>query len=105
EGVRIQLWVPGVVPLGLVERAIEAAWPGAHTRTEPAQPPLPPETSGGGRVHVVGSELRLARSEALPIRSDFPADPIRALLGAPVGLGLHERAVVQILARPVTGAR
>jgi hypothetical protein len=42
----------------------------------------------------------LARSEALPIRTEHPADPIRALLGAPVGLGPHERACVQILARP-----
>src|SRR4051812_39043728 len=34
-GVAIRLWVPGVIPPGLVERAVEAAWPGAHTRTEP----------------------------------------------------------------------
>ncbi len=49
--------------------------------------------------------MRLARSEALPIRADFPTDPVRALLGALVGLAAHERAVVQTLARPVTGAR
>ncbi|MFJ4790043.1 type IV secretory system conjugative DNA transfer family protein [Streptomyces sp. NPDC088794] len=54
---------------------------------------------------MAGGEMRLARTEALPIRTNFPADPIRALLGAPVGLGPHEQAVVQILARPVTGHR
>ncbi|GAA1895286.1 helicase HerA domain-containing protein [Streptantibioticus ferralitis] len=105
EAIRIQLWVPGAIPPGMVERAIEAAWPGAHTRTRPATPPLPTEAPSGETAHVAGGELRLARSEALPIRGDFPADPIRALLGAPVGLGPHEQAVVQVLARPVTGHR
>jgi len=98
EAIRIRLWVPGTVPPGLVERAVEAAWPGARTRTT-AVTPFPKE------VVAVGGELRLARSEALPVRSEFPADPVRALLGAPVGLGPYEQAVVQVLARPVTGRR
>jgi hypothetical protein len=105
DAVRISLWIPGVVPPGMVERAIEAAWPGAHTRTTPARPPIPTSAPAGRRIEAVGGELRLARSEALPIRTDHPADPIRALLGAPVGLGPHERACVQILARPVAGHR
>jgi hypothetical protein len=105
DGVHIRLWVPGLVPPGMVERAIEAAWPGAHTRTTPAKPAIPLSAAAGRRVEAVGGELRLARSEALPIRTDHPADPIRALLGAPVGLGPHERACVQILARPVAGHR
>lgn len=104
-GVAIRLWVPGIIPPGLVERAIEAAWPGAHTRvSSPAQPPLPPPGEAQRRL-VIGGELRLARSEALPIRTDFDADPLRALIGAPVGLGRNEYACVQILARPVTGRR
>jgi hypothetical protein len=41
-GVAIRWWVPGVIPPGLVERAIEAAWPGSHTRVGTADPPLPP---------------------------------------------------------------
>ncbi|MBB5891936.1 helicase HerA domain-containing protein [Kutzneria kofuensis] len=105
DGVQIRLWVPGLVPPGMVERAIEAAWPGAHTRTTPAKPPIPTTAAAGRRVEAVGGELRLARSEALPIRTEHPADPIRAMLGAPVGLGPHERACVQILARPVAGHR
>lgn len=103
-GVGIRWWVPGVIPPGLVERAVEAAWPGAHTRVGPADPPLPPPGDGQRRL-VVSGELRLARSEALPIRTDFDADPLRALIGAPVGLGRDEYACVQILARPVTGRR
>ncbi|MFG1667615.1 type IV secretory system conjugative DNA transfer family protein [Streptomyces sp. Y7] len=102
ESIRIRLWVPGVIPPGLVERAVEAAWPGARTRTAPAQPPIRAASHG---TQIVGGELRLARPEALPIRTAFPSDPIRALLGAPVGLGANEQALVQVLARPVTGHR
>jgi hypothetical protein len=104
HGVSVQFWVPGVIPPSLVERAIEAAWPGSHTRTSPAASPFPDPGSGRRRI-TVGGQLRLARPEALPIRTSFDADPIRGLLGAPVGLGRDERACVQILARPVTGRR
>jgi uncharacterized protein DUF87 len=98
DGVSIVMWVPGPVPRGMIERAIEAAWPGARTTVEPARPPIP-------RRHAVGGSLRLARHEAFPLRTDFPTDPIRPLMGALVGLGRHDHAVVQILARPTTGRR
>ncbi|WP_020499159.1 helicase HerA domain-containing protein [Sciscionella marina] len=104
HGVTLGFWVPAVIPPTLVERAVEAAWPGAHTRTTPAKPPLPRLADEWRRI-TVGGQLRLARSEALPIRTGFDADPIRALLGAPIGLGRDEHACVQILARPVTGRR
>ena len=126
-GVVLHVWVPGVIPPGLVERAIQAAWPGSHTTTGPATPPLPSPptttsttastatsstastatstTAGARRQVVIGGQLRLGRGEALPIRTRFDADPIRGLLGAPVGLGAGEHACVQILARPVTGRR
>ena len=104
DGLQIRLWIPGAVPPGMVERAIEAAWPGAHTRTDEPDTPIP--AAGDDRRQLVtAGTLRLARSEALPIRTDFDTDPIRALLGAPVGLGLHETACVQVLTRPVTGRR
>src|ERR1700728_1115619 len=32
-GLTIAIWVPGQIPSGLVERAVEAAWPGARTDT------------------------------------------------------------------------
>ncbi|MGP4112968.1 type IV secretory system conjugative DNA transfer family protein [Streptomyces sp. 4N509B] len=104
ERLTLQVWVPGLVPPGLVERAIEAAWPGARTRTAPAGSPLP-TPSEGEDVALVAGRVRLARSEALPIRTDFTNDPLRALLAAPAGLGPTERAVVQVLARPVAGRR
>ncbi|MGW6054459.1 type IV secretory system conjugative DNA transfer family protein [Streptomyces sp. NPDC055189] len=99
DSVHIQLWVPGSIPPGLVERAVEAAWPGARTHSRPC-PPRP-----AAPLQAATGELRLARSEALPLRTDFPVDPLRALLGAPAALAPGERAVVQILARPVTGHR
>ncbi|AXK35795.1 ATP-binding protein [Streptomyces armeniacus] len=105
ETVHLQVWVPGVIPPGMIERAVESAWPGAHTRTTPATAPLPCTAPNGQQLLAAGGELRLGRPEALPLRTEFPADPIRALLGAPVGLGPREQAVVQVLARPVAGRR
>ncbi|MER6145411.1 type IV secretion system DNA-binding domain-containing protein [Streptomyces sparsogenes] len=97
-GLAIRLWVPGTVPLGLVRRAVEAAWPGAHSRV--LEPPglIPPghEVSAG--------RLRPARPEVLPLRTEHAADPLRALLQAATGMGEGETAFVQILARPATGA-
>ncbi|MFJ8927606.1 type IV secretory system conjugative DNA transfer family protein [Streptomyces sp. NPDC102364] len=105
--VRLQLWVPGTVPPALLERAVEAAWPGAHTDTHTAGPALSrsPRTPKDRLIVAAGGELRLARSDALPLRSDFPDDPIRALFGAAADLAQHEQAVVQILARPATRRR
>jgi hypothetical protein len=99
-GMSIRLWVPGTIPPGLIERAVEAAWPGAHTVTAPAGPPLP-----AGAV-TAGGTLRLARPDILPLSaSGDPEAPLRALAGAAAGLADGEHAVLQILTRPVTGAR
>ena len=99
-GMSIRLWVPGTIPPGLIERAVEAAWPGAHTVTAPASPPLP-----AGAV-TVGGALRLARPDILPLStSGDPEAPLRALAGAAAGLADGEHAVLQVLTRPVTGAR
>jgi len=99
-GMTIRLWVPGTLPPGLIERAVEAAWPGAHTITAPAVPPLPPEAV------TAGGTLRLARPEILPLSTGHdPETPLRALAGAAAGLADGEHAVLQVLIRPVTGAR
>ena len=99
-GMSIRLWVPGTLPPGLIERAVEAAWPGAHTVTAPASQPLPPEAV------VAGGTLRLARPDILPLSTGHdPEAPLRALAGAAAGLAGDEHAVLQVLARPVTGAR
>ncbi len=98
-GMTITAWVPGTVPPGMAERAIEAAWPGTHTRTAPATAPLP----AGGLA--TGGTLRLARPEILPLRTDHGTDPLRALAAAGTGLAGGEHAIVQVLARPATGSR
>lgn len=64
----------------VVERAIMAAWPGAQTRTETPQPPLPLTGS------AAGGELRLAQPEWLPLNLDQQADPLRAVFGSVGGL-------------------
>jgi len=103
-GLQIRLWVPGVVPPGLVERAIEAAWPAARTSTtDPAGPAWAPLGVDVGAV--TGGELRLAAPEVFPLRFEHGADPLRALLGAAAGLADTDSVCVQILARPVTGRR
>ncbi|MFJ5679059.1 type IV secretory system conjugative DNA transfer family protein [Streptomyces sp. NPDC093097] len=97
-GLRIALWVPGTVPLALVRCAVEAAWPGVHTRVITPAPlvPLAHEVTAG--------RLRTARTDVLPLRTDHPTDPLRALLQAATGMAEGETACVQILARPATGA-
>lgn len=99
SGIRVRLWIPGTVPPGIVEKAIQAAWPGAITTTTPATRPLPPY------ARAVGGRLILGRAEHFPLKSDHPADPIRSLLSAMSGLRDGEHALVQILARPTTGRR
>jgi len=102
DGLTIGLWLPGMVAPRLVERAVEAAWPGArtHTRT-PAPPPLPV----GNRVG--GGALRLAQPEWYGLRgqAEHTSDPLRALLGAAEELGAGESAIVQVLVRPARGRR
>ncbi|MEV0238043.1 type IV secretion system DNA-binding domain-containing protein [Nonomuraea sp. NPDC050786] len=99
SGIRIRLWVPGVVPPGIVEKAIQSAWPGAITTTTPATSPLPTSAS------AVGGRLMLARAEHFPLKTDHTSDPIRSLLSAMSGLRDGEHALVQVLARPTTGRR
>ena len=98
-GLTISIWVPGGIPPGLVERAVEAAWPGARTETRPATPPL----VGSGMA--TGGSLTLAAGEQYKLRTEHKVDPLRPLLGALAALGEGETACVQVLARPVTGRR
>ncbi|WP_051944382.1 TraM recognition domain-containing protein [Streptacidiphilus rugosus] len=99
-GVSLRLWAPGSVPLRLLERAVEAAWPGAHTHLLPGHAFTMPE-----HTVATGGRLRLARPEILPIEHRHDADPLRALLGAGQNLTDGEHVTVQILARPATGTR
>jgi energy-coupling factor transporter ATP-binding protein EcfA2 len=101
-GVRFQVWVPGIVPPGTVERAISSAWPGATTSTRHlalGESPLP------AGAYTTGGHLRLGRAEAFPLRTRFEDDPARPLLGALEDLIEGEHALVRITARPATGWR
>ncbi|MEV6986758.1 type IV secretion system DNA-binding domain-containing protein [Sphaerisporangium sp. NPDC051017] len=98
-GVRVRLWVPGTIPAGIVEKAVQAAWPGATTTTSSAASPLPDD------AEVAGGRLVLAAPEHFPLKTDHDHDPVRSLLEAMSGLREGEHAVVQILARPTTGRR
>ncbi|MGW4801288.1 type IV secretory system conjugative DNA transfer family protein, partial [Nonomuraea sp. NPDC004297] len=98
-GVRIRLWVPGTIPAGIVEKAIQAAWPGATTTTNPATSPLPEQ------AETAGGQLVLAAPEHFPLTTDHDHDPVRSLLEAMSGLHEGQHAIVQILARPTTGRR
>ena len=99
HGLRIGIWVPGAVPPGLVERAVEAAWPGARATVMAPPDPVPAGAA------ATGGELALAEPEWFPLRTEHPVDPLRGLLGAAGGLGQGQYAAVQILARPLTGRR
>ena len=102
-GLALRMWVPGTVPPGMVERAIEAAWPGARALELPLPvSPLPPASP---RDAVAGGQLVLARSEALPLATKHEVDPLRALIGAASGLATGQGACVQILARPADPRR
>jgi Type IV secretion-system coupling protein DNA-binding domain len=96
EGLTIGLWVPGIIAPRVIERAVEAAWPGARTDTSAAGPPLPVDRP------MLGGTLRLAEMELLPLRTEHWVDPLRALLGAAGELAAGEAACVQVLARPAS---
>lgn len=92
---QISVWVPGTVADGAVEAAIRAAWPGAATTTQPATAPIPAEVAS-----AVGGHLLPSEPEWLPLATDHPEDPLRALMSAGSQLKADEYACVQILTRP-----
>ncbi|MGH3627164.1 MAG: type VI secretion protein, partial [Sciscionella sp.] len=101
DGLTIRLWVPGAIPPGLVEHAVQAAWPGARALLvgDPA-PPLPPTGAA-----AEGGQLVPARTDAIPLKTKHEEDPLRALFGAVSDLQPGEVACVQILARPASPRR
>jgi hypothetical protein len=110
-GMRIRMWVPGEVPQGLVEHAIEAAWPGARAATtdlallDAAESARLKAPFPVGRGTVEGGRLVQRRREAVPVRTKFDGDPHRALFGAMATLQPGESACVQVLARPASSRR
>jgi len=98
EEIEISVWVPRAVPPGMIERAIEASWPGA--RAFEAEDRSPREMTA-----VAVTELDLAQAEWFPIGSGPDDDALRLVLAALTGLSDEEEAVIQIVARPATSVR
>jgi hypothetical protein len=100
EDVEVSLWIPRVVPPGLVERVVEASWPGA--RTEPA---LSDRVGTILRAPALETtELSLAEPEWFPVGETPGSDPLSLGLAALSGLGDSESAAIQVLAQPATAA-
>jgi Type IV secretion-system coupling protein DNA-binding domain len=99
DGPRLQVWVPGGVPPGLVEHALIAAWPGTRVDEHPATGPVPVEgVSTGGALILAGPDW-------FPLRGRHEVDPARPLIAALSGLGAGETACVQVQARPAARYR
>ncbi|NUT07682.1 MAG: type VI secretion protein, partial [Hamadaea sp.] len=71
----IRVWVPGTVPPGAVEAAIRAAWPAATLTVADTGPPIPATVA-----EQVGGAHWPQSADALPLRTEHDADPLRALL-------------------------
>jgi hypothetical protein len=98
EEIEITIWVPRIVPPGLVERAVEVAFPGARTELVSDDPMrLLPEL---GIAEVC--ELALAEAEWYPLGEAPGDDPLGLVLASLAGLGDGEQAAVQVVAEPVT---
>ena len=98
EDVEVSLLVPEIVPPGLVERVVEASWPGA--RTQPGEGD--PLDWLDGPASVETTELALAEPEWFPIGTTPGSDPLTLGLAALAGLADGETAAIQILAQPAT---
>jgi hypothetical protein len=98
-GTIFRVWVPQAIPLGLIERAVASAWPGASAVTEPAAKDA--FESGRGIVRAT-SELVLSGPDWFSLDAGMKPDPLPLILGQLAGLRGEERALVQILARPAT---
>lgn len=99
EEIGFSVWVPRKVPPGLIEKAIETAWPGSRAVAAVGDRPFAPEG------HVVVSELGLSEPDWFPIGEGADLDALRLALASLTGLADKEEAVIQILARPVPSSR
>ena len=94
EEVEVALWVPRIVPPGLIERAVEVAFPGAHVLLAETDPLLELGAS------AESTELALAEADWFPIAASPGEDPLALALASLTGLEDGESAAIQVLARP-----
>jgi Type IV secretion-system coupling protein DNA-binding domain/TraM recognition site of TraD and TraG len=93
---QISLWIPEVVPLDLVERAVDAAWPGTSLLEAEDDLPIPRDDS------LAGAQMVLARAEWFPIGDGPDGDPIRVALSAMATVPNGETTMMQMIARPAS---
>ena len=101
-GTTFRLWVPKVIPPGLIERAVSAAWPGASASTEPVAPDEPDTAYPSRGMVRVTSELALSGPGWFSLNASLNPDPLPLILGQLSGLTGSERALIQVIARPAT---
>jgi hypothetical protein len=99
EEIDIALWVPRDVPPGLVERAVEVAFPGARTEVTHEDPLADLARNDG---HLEACEFGLAEPAWFPVGGGTREESLDLALAALTGLGENESAFVQVLARPLT---
>jgi hypothetical protein len=90
--------VPDVVPPGLVERVVEASWPGARTQACEGDP----VDQLKGPAAVETTELALAEPQWFPIDTTPGDEPLTLGLAALAGLADGEAGLIQVLAQPST---
>lgn len=91
-----RLWLPRSVPVPLVERAVEAAWPGASCTRSTESAPI--EKASG----LTTCELGLSGPDHFALEQTQGGGSLRLLLSQLAGLEPEERALVQIVASPLT---
>ncbi len=98
EEIEFALWVPKQVPPGLIERAVEVAFPGARTALADDDSPAHGHLESG----VETCELVLAEPSWFPIGAPPGEDPLGLALASLTALDDDESASIQVLARPAT---
>lgn len=101
-GTTFRLWVPKVIPPGLIERAVSAAWPGASASTEPVAVDEPDTAYPRRGMVRVTSELALSGPGWFSLDASLKPDPLPLILGQLSGLTGSERVLIQVIARPAT---
>ncbi|MHB1860641.1 MAG: type IV secretion system DNA-binding domain-containing protein, partial [Solirubrobacteraceae bacterium] len=98
-GTTFGVWVPRVIPPGLVERAVGAAWPGASVTPVPAVES--PQPAASGMVSAT-TELVLSGPGWFALNASIDPDPLPLILAQLAGMGEGEQALIQVIARPAT---
>lgn len=101
DGTSFRIWVPRVIPPGLIQRTLAAAWPGASIATQPASRD---ETRAVSWQQVrLTSELVLSGPGWFSLESSLCPDPLPLVLAQLSELDQDQQALVQVVARPASG--